>query len=746
MHIFQKLFNGGFRQRIWVHRCYGSSPGLSLDGSFSFIPNTSLCSMNLNPPLNYVYPGTATECRDMIWQGKPEQRAPTAYYVPNMPELNSQLKQLMKLGKVCEARDMFNKMSHRDEISWTNLIAGYVNAANSNEALILFSNMWVDSGLQKDQFVVSVALKACALGMNVYFGELLHGFSVKSGLINSVFVSSALVDMYMKVGKTEQGCSVFENMTTRNVVSWTAVIVGLVHAGCSLDGLSYFSEMWRSKVGYDSHTFAIALKASAESGLLHYGKAIHAQTIKQGFNETAYVVNTLGTMYSKCRKPDYVMRLFGKMRTPDVVSWTNLIMTYVQMGDEERALDAFKRMRKSDVSPNEYTFASVISACANLAITKWGEQIHGHALRLGLVDALSVSNSIITLYSKCGLLQEASLVFDGMTRKDIISWSTIISVYCQGNHAKEAFNYLSWMSREGPKPNEFALASVLSVCGSMALLEPGKQVHAYALCIGLDHETMVHSALISMYSRSGNLQEASKIFDSIKNNDIVSWTAMINGYAEHGYSQEAISLFENIYSVGLMPDYVTFIGILTACNHAGLVDLGFYYYKLMTNEYQIAPSKEHYGCIIDLLCRAGRLGEAEHMVRNMPFPCDDVVWSTLLRACRDHGDLDRAIWAAEQMLRLHPNSAGAHITLANIYSASGRREEAAHIRKLMKSKGVIKEPGWSWININDQLNTFVAGVQSHPLSEQITTILELLRTSIGDARLDFGSIVEDVED
>lgn len=156
-------------------------------------------------------------------------------------------------------------------------------------------------------------------------------------------------------------------------------------------------------------------------------------------------------------------------------------------------------------------------------------------------------------------------------------------------------------------------------------LKLGKKVHTHALCIGLGHETMVHSAVISMYSRSGNLQEASKVFDGINNTDIVSWTAMINGYAEHGNSQEAISLFENISGVGLMPDYVTFIGVLTACNHAGLVDLGFHYFKLMTNEHQIAPSKEHYGCMIDLLCRAGRLSEAERMIRNMPFLCNDVV-------------------------------------------------------------------------------------------------------------------------
>ncbi|XP_057421204.1 putative pentatricopeptide repeat-containing protein At3g47840 [Lotus japonicus] len=716
--------------------------GLTLHSSSTLHPNTPLFST-----LNYPYAGTATECRELTWQEKPEQLAPNAYPLHIMRELNSQLQQLVKQGQLREAREMFDKMPHRDEVSWTNLIKGYVNASDSNEALNLFSSMWTHHpGVQKDQFVVSVALKACARGMNVCFGELLHGFSVKSCLVNSVFVSSALVDMYMKVGKIGQGCRVFEGMAIRNVVSWTAVIVGLVQAGYSMEGLSYFSEMWRSKVDYDSYTFAIALKASADSSSLHDGKAIHAQTIKQGFNESMFIINSLATMYSKCGKPDYVIQFFEKMREPDVVSWTNLITTYEQRGEEESAVGAFKRMRKSDVNPNEYTFAAVITACANLAIIEWGEQIHGHVLRLGFVDYLSVANSLIKFYSNCGLLAPASVVFHGLTGKDIISWSTIISVYSQAGHAKEVFNYLSWMRREGPKPNEFALSSVLSVCGSMALLEQGKQVHAHVLCMGVDHEARVHSSLISMYSKCGSLHEASKIFDEIKNNDTVSWSAMINGYAEHGYSQEAISLFENFCSVGLVPDSVTFIEVLTACSHVGLVDLGFYYFKLMTNEYRISPSKEHYGCMIDLLCRAGRLSEAEHMIQSMPFHSDDVIWSTLLRACRVHGDVERGRWTAEQILRLDPNSAGTHITLANIYSARGRWREAAHIRMLMKSKGVIKEPGWSSVNVNDQLNAFFSGDQSHPQSEHITDALELIGASIGHARMETGFLLEDVED
>ena len=692
-----------------------------------------------------------TECRDLLFsEAKPHplELAQKTHLVSHvdMLEVNSQLKQLVKAGDLNAARRMFDKMPHRDEISWTNMISGYVNASDSCEALVLFSNMWVQPGVRMDHFVLSLALKACALNMNLYYGELLHGYSVKSSFVNSVFVGSALVDMYTKVGKIQQGCRVFDEMPVRNVVSWTAVITGLVQAGYAKEGLVYFSEMQRSKVEYDSYSFAIALKACADFGALNYGREIHAKTMKKGFNESSFVANTLATMYNKCGKLVYGMRLFEKMRTQDVVSWTTIITTLVQMGQEEHAIEAFVKMKESDVSPNEYTFAAIISGVANLAITECGEQLHAHVLRIGLVDSLSVANSIITMYSKCGQLTSASMVFHGMTRRDIVSWSTIIAAYSQGGYGEEAFEYLSWMRREGPKPNEFAFASVLSVCGSLAILEQGKQLHAHVLSIGLEHTAMIQSALINLYSKCGSIKDASKIFNVAENEDIVSWTAMINGYAEHGCSQKAIDLFVKIHTGGLKPDSVTFIGVLTACSHAGLVDLGFHYFNLMINEYRINPSKEHYGCMIDLLCRAGRLNDAERMIKSMPFQRDDVVWSTLLRACRLNGDVDRGIRAAEEILKLDPNCAGTHITLANIYASKGRLSESANVRKIMKSKGVIKEPGWSWIKVKNLLSAFVAGDQSHPQGEDIYCMLDLLASRTEIAIQEVGSLLNDVED
>ncbi|XP_057786738.1 putative pentatricopeptide repeat-containing protein At3g47840 [Salvia miltiorrhiza] len=644
----------------------------------------------------------------------------------NMLQLNSQLKELVKAGHLRSARNMFDALPHRDEISWTTMISGYVNASDSSQALSLFSKMWVIPNSRMDDFLLSLALKACGLNVNLKFGETLHAYSVKTGFVNSVFVGSALLDMYMKNGRVFDGCRFFDEMPLRNVVSWTAIITGLVRGGFSLQGLSYFADMWRDGVEHDSYTFAIALKACADLQLLKHGKEIHARTIKNGVDTTSYVVNSLASMYNKCGNLAYGLHLFENMSKPDVVSWTSVINTYVQTGSDHQGIQAFVRMRECGVCPNEYTYAAVISGVANVARIVWGRQLHALVLQGGLVDSLSVANSLMTMYSKCGQTNSASAIFHEMTRRDIISWSTIIAGHAQGGYGEEALELLSWMRREGPKPTEFALSSVLSVCGSMAILEQGRQLHAYALTVGLDQTALIRSALINMYSKCGSLQDAEKTFSLSHNDDIVSWTAMINGYAEHGHSREAIDLFEKLRHFGLRPDPVTLIGVLSACSHVGLLELGFHYFDSMTKEYEIAPSKEHYGCMIDLLCRAGRLQEAENMIKSMPVERDDVVWSTLLRASREHGDVERARTAAEQLLQRDPDCAGTHITLANIYASRGKWSEAAQVRKLMKSKGVIKETGWSWIKIKDQVSAFVAGDRTHPLCEDMYCILKLI--------------------
>ncbi|KAI3917722.1 hypothetical protein MKW98_021484 [Papaver atlanticum] len=651
-------------------------------------------------------------------------------FVPhvNVMELNYELKKLIETGHINDARRLFDKLPQRDEISWTTMISGYVRASNVSEALMLFSRMWVDSNVQIDSFVLAIVLKACGCNSELNYGRLVHGYSVKTGFVNCVFVGSALLDMYAKCGCIASGCRVFEEMPERNVVSWTAIISALGRAGYNKESLRYFVEMWKCDVECDSHTFASAAKACADSNALNYGREIHTQAIKVGVDSTSFVANTLAAMYNKCGKLEYGLCLFARMRTRDVVSWTTTIATYLQLGREEKAIQTFLQMRESDISPNEFTFAAIISCCAGLAKIKWGEQLHAHSLSMGFMDSLSVANATIKMYSECGSLDSSLVVFHEMSRKDVVTWSTIISGYSQGVQCEEAFQLLSWMRKEGTKPNEFTLASLLSVCGSMAIVELGRQVHAHILSIGIERDVMINSALVNMYSKCGSISEASQIFNATENQDVVSWTAMISGYAEHGYSKQAIDLFEEKSKTGLKPDDVTFIGILSACSHAGLVDLGFHYFRSMSKVYKISPGKEHYGCMIDLLCRVGRLSEAEEMILSMPFKQDDVVWSTLLRACMVHRDAERAKRIVRFSFEIDPNCAGTHITFCNILAADGQQKEAASVRKNMKSKGVVKEPAWSMVRVNkDQFSTFVAGDRSHSQGAEIYSMLDFLQ-------------------
>ncbi|CAD5325156.1 unnamed protein product [Arabidopsis thaliana] len=639
---------------------------------------------------------------------------------------NSHLRSLINAGNLRAARQVFDKMPHGDIVSWTSIIKRYVTANNSDEALILFSAMRVvDHAVSPDTSVLSVVLKACGQSSNIAYGESLHAYAVKTSLLSSVYVGSSLLDMYKRVGKIDKSCRVFSEMPFRNAVTWTAIITGLVHAGRYKEGLTYFSEMSRSEELSDTYTFAIALKACAGLRQVKYGKAIHTHVIVRGFVTTLCVANSLATMYTECGEMQDGLCLFENMSERDVVSWTSLIVAYKRIGQEVKAVETFIKMRNSQVPPNEQTFASMFSACASLSRLVWGEQLHCNVLSLGLNDSLSVSNSMMKMYSTCGNLVSASVLFQGMRCRDIISWSTIIGGYCQAGFGEEGFKYFSWMRQSGTKPTDFALASLLSVSGNMAVIEGGRQVHALALCFGLEQNSTVRSSLINMYSKCGSIKEASMIFGETDRDDIVSLTAMINGYAEHGKSKEAIDLFEKSLKVGFRPDSVTFISVLTACTHSGQLDLGFHYFNMMQETYNMRPAKEHYGCMVDLLCRAGRLSDAEKMINEMSWKKDDVVWTTLLIACKAKGDIERGRRAAERILELDPTCATALVTLANIYSSTGNLEEAANVRKNMKAKGVIKEPGWSSIKIKDCVSAFVSGDRFHPQSEDIYNILEL---------------------
>ncbi|KAG1346854.1 Pentatricopeptide repeat-containing protein [Cocos nucifera] len=653
---------------------------------------------------------------------------------PSPYEANARLKALVKSERLRDARRLFDEMPHRDEISWTTLISGYVRAADSLEAFSLFYRLLSDPSLSPDPFVLSLAFKACASDSALRpHGECLHACVLKTGVHpSSVFVATALLDMYSKSGYPARALQVFDETPHPNAVSWTGAIATLVRAARPRDALLRFASMLAAGVPCDSHTYAIALKACADAAILPQGREIHARTLRLGLHATPFVANTLGALYLRCGHLRRGLTVLNQLRSRDVAAWTTIISTHVQLGREPDAIDAFLKMRAhpSDGSnPNEYTYAAVLSACAGLVRLTWGEQIHGHVIRRGFAGSKSVSNALVTLYARTGRLDSAEILFRETPVKDIVSWSAIISGHAEESHVEKSFSLFSEMRVTGPAPNEFTLSCLLSACAGAAMLDAGRQIHAHAIAGGLEADAMVTSALITMYSKSGSIEETERVFAGRRRDEVVSWTAMINGYAEHGRCRDAVELFDEMPAAGLRPDGVAFIGVLTACCHGGMVDRGLRYFEKM-GEFGVEKGREHYGCVVDMLVRAGRVAEAEGLAARMPVgTADGVVWTAVMRGWAARGDEEAGRRAAARVMELEPEgAAGAHVALANLYAGKRLWGEAAEERRRMREKGVRKGAGWSWVAVGggEGAVVFVAGDRSHARRENIYGVLALV--------------------
>ncbi|GJM89822.1 hypothetical protein PR202_ga06043 [Eleusine coracana subsp. coracana] len=362
------------------------------------------------------------------------------------------------------------------------------------------------------------------------------------------------------------------------------------------------------------------------------------------------------------------------------------------------------------------------------------------AARRGFSHARPVSNSLVKLYTRAGLLSAADAIFRESLIKDVVSWSVIISGYAQEGLAEEAFALFAEMLHHSScsRPNEFTLASLLSVRASAAALDTGRQLHALAVAAGLEHHVMVRSALVDMYGKSGSMSNADVVFLHRMKDDVISWTAMIVGYAEHGRSKEAIELFEQMCHAGIKPDHVTFIGVLTACCHAGEVEHGLRYLNAMSTTYGLEPAKEHYGCIVDLLGRAGRIREAEELIARIDHDeRDGVVWTSLLRACAARAEEEPRKKAAERVMEAEPWGAGAHVAMANLFASKGQWHEAAQEQHVMKQKEVVKGAGCSSVEVGGKdrgIGVFVSGDRTHPQDNSIYGMLELMYYGAGLGR------------
>eukprot|EP01018_Ginkgo_biloba_P034609 Gb_05162 [translate_table: standard] len=804
-----------------------------------------------------------------------------------------------KCGSLVDAGGVLDQMPERNVVSWTAMISAYARHGYCEESLKLFYQMHL-SRIQPNQFTFASVLPACANLGAMEHGKGIHEEIIRTGFQSDAFVGNALVDMYAKCGSIEnarlvfdkmpqrnvvswnamvagyaqnglvdKALELFQKMPERNVVSWTAIIAGYVQNGHVDEGLKLFQKMperdvvsWNAMIaGYaqngraedalklfrqmqlesvkpNSQTFTIVLTACSDLVALDQGKEVHEDIIRFGFQSYVFVGNALMDLYAKCGSIKTARDIFDKMSLRNVVSWTMMVIVYAQNGYVEEALNLFQKIPERDaiswnamiagyalngyveealklfqqmqlagVKPNPQTLAIVLSACATFVALEQGKEVHGVITRSGLQSNVILGSSLIDMYAKCASIENAHNVFDKMSQRDVVSWNTMITAYAQNGrvddalelfekmpervvtswnamiagyaqngrveeamelfqkiperdivswnamiagyaqngHGEDTLKFFQQMQLAGMKPNLETFATILPACAN---LEEGKEVHACIIISGFQSNIFVCSALVDMYAKCGSIENACSVFDKTPQRDVVLWNAMIIGYAMHGFPKEALQLFEQMQHSSRIPDNVTFIGVLSACCHAGLVDEGWKYFGCMSQYYHIRPAMEHYGCMVDLLGRAGRLDEAQDFINKMPLKPDAHVWGSLLGACRVHPNVELAECVAKRLFELDAKNAAPYVLLSNIYATAGRWDDIEKVRKMMKDRGVKKKPGCSWIGINKEVHYFIIGDKSHPQIENIFEKLEILSLQMKAAGYipDTRFVLSDVEE
>ncbi|XP_010258292.1 PREDICTED: pentatricopeptide repeat-containing protein At4g21065-like [Nelumbo nucifera] len=431
---------------------------------------------------------------------------------------------------------------------------------------------------------------------------------------------------------------------------------------------------------------------------------IHAQVIQTGFDQNLYVVGKIinfcavsghGPMY-------YAISVFEQIQNPDGFVWNTMIRGFGNTNKPEAAFDFYRRMQNKGHTVDNFTYSFLLKICGQLSSVELGKQIHCSTQKRGLDSHVYVRNTLIHMYGMLKDIETARLLFDEIPRIDLVAWNTIIDCYVHCGRYKEALDLFSTMQQSNVEPDEATLVVVLSACSELGALDFGKWVHFRINCTSHARIISISNSLIDMYAKCGAIKKARQVFNEMNEKNIVTWNSMILGLAMHGHADEALKLFSKMVERKLdTPNDVTFLGVLCACSHRGMVDEGRRYFESMNMEYQIQPNIKHYGCMVDLLGRAGLVDEAYHLIQTMPIRCNAIVWRALLGACRVHGHLELGECVRRHLLGLEPEHSGDYVLLANMYASAGQWNDMLKVRKTMRSMGVQKpEPGNSYIGVH----------------------------------------------
>ncbi|KAL8504012.1 hypothetical protein ACS0TY_022661 [Phlomoides rotata] len=627
---------------------------------------------------------------------------------------------------------------------YNSLIRGNSIAGNFHDAILLYVDMLVD-GVEPDNYTFPFVLSACTKTLRLSEGKQLHGSVVKMGYYGDIFVSNSLVHCYGECGETDSARKVFDEMSERNVVSWTSLICGYARREWHQEAVSLFFQMIEERIEPSEVTMVSVISACAKLGNLNMGERVLDYTRRFGLSFNAVMINALVDMYMKCGAAEKARQLFDECVDKNLVLYNTFMSNYVKLGKVREALDIFRGMIDVGPKPDRVTMLSVITSSAEIGDFCIGMQCHAYVLRNGIEGWDSIGNSLIDMYTKSGKqelacrvfdqmpnktivswnsllagfarngdLESARRVFDDMPDRDIVSWNTLIGALVQESLFTDAIELFHSMQKDGMIPDEVTMVSVVSACGYLGSLDLAKWTYKYIEKFGIKRNIRLCTALVDMFARCGDSQSAMKVFSTMKERDVSAWTAVIGAMAMEGNGEGALDLFNEMLGQEIKPDEVVFTGVLTACSHGGLVEQGKHIFNSM-KEQGITPHIVHYGCIVDLLGRAGLLDEALDFITRMPIEPNAEIWSAFLGACRIYKNEKMASQAYEMITKSGRDKTGIHVLLSNIYASAGKWSDVARVRMGMKESGMKKIPGSSLIEVSGVVHEFTSGDESHAL-------------------------------
>ncbi|KAL2253307.1 UNVERIFIED_CONTAM: Pentatricopeptide repeat-containing protein [Sesamum indicum] len=627
-----------------------------------------------------------------------------------------------KFNNIGYARKVFDMMPHRNVVPWTAIVGCYAHAGDMRNAFLMYNSMQSEGILPCPVTILNLLSGIC----ESEHVRALHARVIKCGYMRDIVLVNCLLSVYAKSGRVEDARELFELLGEKDIVSWNSLINAYSSMGNLNEVLNLFSRMRVENIEPDQQTFGSLVTAVAREGSFEVGKVVHGQIVTSGFELDKHVGTSLVALYSRCRKVDDALQIFERAADKDTVFWTAMISALVQNDSADEALRVFQELLVSSLMPSSATMACILAACAQLGSTKLGTSIHCYILRQQMAVDIPMQNSLVSMYAKCGLLEQSFIVFSMMGERDVVSWNAIVAGYAQNGYLSEALDLFHEMRVARQQPDSITVVALLQACASIGAYHQGKWIHNYVVRNCLGPCIRIGTALVDMYAKCGDLDSARKCFDRMPQHDTVSWSTIIAGYGSHGKGETALEMYSEFLRNGLSPNDVIFLSILYACSHNGLVDSGMMVFESMKNDHKIEPTVEHCACIVDLLCRAGKVQDAYAFYRKMfAEPMVDVL-GILLDACRNSGQEELGCVIAKEISELWPADAGKYVQLAHSFASMARWDGVGEAWSQMRSLGLRKLPGWSFIEMHGTITPFFTRHSSHPEYANIVSMLKNL--------------------